>query len=99
MMGSTERAFRAKLKMPLVASSAIVLVSDQTICARAGLAGDSMVKVWVPTAKFRPTPSPLYVIKIGTSFAVADLNSPPTSDFDWVFIFGPLWEYRGSIRM
>ena len=99
MMDSSQTAFRAKLKMPLVTSSAIVLVSDPTICARAGLAGDSIVKVWVPTAKFRPTTAPLYVIKIGTSFAMADLNSPTTNHFDWVFIFGPKWEYRGAIWM
>jgi hypothetical protein len=99
MMDSSQRAFRAKLKMPLVASSTIALVSDPKICARAGFAADSIFKVWEPTAKLGPTHNPLYVIKIGTSFAVADLNSPSDSDGDWVFIFGPSWEYRGSIAM
>ena len=97
MMDSSQRAFRAKLKMPLVKSSAIVLVSDPRICARAGFAADSMFKIWEPTAKLGPTHDPLYVIKIGTSFAVADLNSPSDSDGDLIWIFGPLWEYRGII--
>jgi hypothetical protein len=99
MMDTSQTAFRAKLQMPLVTSSAIVLVSDSATCARAGLAGDSIVKVFVPNAVYAPTTAPLYVIKIGTSFAVADLNQTDQSDFDWVFIFGPLWEYRGSMRM
>jgi hypothetical protein len=99
MMDTSQSAFRAKLQMPLVSSSAITLVTDATVCAQAGLAADSIFKVWEPTATLGPTTDPIYVIKIGTSYAVADLNSPDTSDGDWVFIFGPLWEYRGSIGM
>jgi hypothetical protein len=99
MMDTSQAAFRAKLQMPLVSSSAIVLVTDAAVCARAGLAADSIFKVWEPTATLDPTTDPIYVIKIGTSYAVADLNSPDDNEFDWVFLFGPLWEYRGSITM
>lgn len=100
MMAPDASAFRAKLQMPLVLSSQIFLVSNSTTCARAGLAQDSIVKVWVPTATHPPTTAPLYVIQIGTSFAVEDLNSPRSGgEYGMVFIFGPLWEYRGSIGM
>jgi hypothetical protein len=100
MMAPDASAFRAKLQMSLVSPSQIVLVSDSTTCARAGLAQDSIVKIWVPTARHPPTTAPLYVIQIGTSFAVADLNSPRSgSEYGMVLIFGPLWEYRGSIGM
>ena len=99
LTASNQSAFRAKLQLPLVTSSDIVLVSDSTTCARAGIALDSIVKVWVPTATHSPTTAPLYIIRIGTLYAVADLNSASTSDFDWVLIFGPLWEYPASMRM
>jgi hypothetical protein len=99
MMDSSQAAFRAKLQMPLVTSSQIVLVSDSATCARAGLAADSIVKVFVPGATPPPSTDPLYVIRVGTSFALADLNSPSLEHFQWVFIFGPLWEYRGTIGM
>ena len=99
MMDSSQAAFRAKLQMPLVNSSQIVLVSDSATCARAGLATDSIVKVFVPGATPPPSTDPLYVIKVGTSFALADLNSPSVEHFQWVFFFGPLWEYRGIIGM
>jgi hypothetical protein len=99
MMDTSQSAFRAKLQMPLVTSSAIALVTDAAVCARAGLAADSIFKVWEPTATLDPTTDPIYVIRIGTSYAVADLNNTGDSDFDFVFIFGPLWEYRGGLRM
>ena len=98
-MDTSQSAFRARLQMPLVTSSAITLVTDPAVCAQAGFAADSMFKVWEPTQTLDPTTAPIYVIKIGTSYAVADLNNLDTSHFDWVFIFGPLWEYRGGIAM
>jgi hypothetical protein len=98
-MMTTSSPSRAKLQIPLVSSSAITLVADPTVCAQAGFAADSIFKVWEPTVTLDATTNPIYVIKIGTSYAVADLNNTDGSEFDWVFIFGPLWEYRGSIRM
>jgi hypothetical protein len=99
MMAAEQSAFRAKLSMPLVTSTGISLASDPAICARAGAAVDSMVKVWLPNETVTPVTTPLYVIQVGTSYAVADLNSLPSGEYDSVMIFGPLWEYRGSIAM
>jgi hypothetical protein len=97
LMDSSHSATRAKLRLPTVNTSAIKLVTNGSVCARAGLAADSIFKVWEPTAVLGPTTDPIYVIRVGASYAVADLNSPDDSDGDWVFIFGPLWEYRGSV--
>lgn len=99
MMDTSRSAIRARLQIPLVSPSAISLVTDPAVCAQAGFAADSIFKVWEPTQTLDPTTAPIYVIKIGTSFAVADLNNPDDSDFDFVFIFGPLWEYRGGLKM
>jgi hypothetical protein len=99
MMDSSSSVLRTNLQMPLVASSAIVLISDSTVCARAGFASDSIVRVIVPGASHPPTTASLYVIGVGSSFAVADLNSPADHHPDIVFFFGPLWEYRGAFSM
>lgn len=99
MMDSSQSGMRAQLQLPVVAASQIVLVADTTVCARAGLAADSLVRVWNPDATFTPGPFSLYVIQVGTSYAVVDKSSPPAGEFDWVFFFGPLWEYRGAVWM
>jgi hypothetical protein len=99
MMDSSNSVLRARLQMPLVASSAIVLISDSAVCARAGVASDSIVKVIVPTASQAPTTAPLYVIGVGSSFVVADLNASSESRLEVLFLFGPLWEYRGAFSM
>jgi len=92
-------ALRTKLQLPVVSASQITLVTDSTVCARAGQAADSVFKVWEPSATLDPTTAPLYVIKVGTSYAVTDLNNVDDGESDFVFIFGPLWEYRGSVWM
>lgn len=97
MMDTSRATLRTSLQLPLVSPSSITLVSNATVCSKAGLAADSIFKVWEPTATLPPTTDPIYVIQVGTSYAVADLNDPDDSDGDWVSIFGPLWEYRGSI--
>jgi hypothetical protein len=90
---------RTTLNLPVVAASQITLVTDSAVCARAGQAADSVAKVWEPSMTFDPITDPLYVIKIGTSYAVADLNNVGDGEKDFVFIFGPLWEYRGAVWM
>lgn len=92
-------ALRTTLNLPVVAASQITLVTDSAVCARAGQAADSVASVWDPTLTLSPTTDPLYVIKVGTSYAVADLNNVDDGDGDFVFIFGPLWEYRGIVLM
>lgn len=92
-------ALRTSLQLPVVPASQITLVTDSTVCARAGQAADSVFKVWEPSSTLDPTTAPLYVIKVGTSYAVTDLNNVDDGESDFVFIFGPLWEYRGSVWM
>ncbi len=99
IMAPPESAFRARFSLPLVAPANITLVSDPAICARAGAAADSMVKVWLPNETVTPVTTPLYVIQVGTSYAVADLNTPPDGEFDSLIIFGLLWEYRGMLAI
>lgn len=92
-------ALRTRLQLPVVTASQITLVTDSTVCARAGQAADSVARVWEPSMTLDPTTDPLYVIKVGTSYAVIDLNNVDDGESDFVFIFGPLWEYRGSVWM
>jgi len=95
MMESDAAAARASVSLPLVSMSELVLVSDPKVCARAGQAADSVFRTWSPGATFTTNP-PLYVIRVGTSFVVADLSAPPNphNEFDTVFVFGPRWEFR-----
>src|SRR3990170_8491161 len=85
-------AARDKVHLPVVPMGEIVLVTDASVCARAGQAGDSIVRVWIPTA---PPPSnttaPLYVVKVGTHYVVADWNAPSQHHYRPALIFGPLW--------
>jgi hypothetical protein len=92
-------SLRTTLNLPVVAASQITLVTDSAVCARAGQAADSVAKVWDPSMTLDATTDPLYVIKVGTSYAVADLNNVDDGHGDFVFIFGPLWEYRGIVLM
>ncbi len=95
MMESDAAAARDSVGLPLVSMSEIVLVSDPKVCARAGQAADSVFRTWSPGATFTKNP-PLYVIRVGTSFVIADLSAPPNpyDEFNTVFIFGPRWEFR-----
>lgn len=66
---------------------------------RAGHAVDSPFTALDPTDPAIPTTAPLYVFKLGASYALADLNQPNPRRHTPVFIFGPAWEYRGLILM
>jgi len=94
IMGSDGAAARAHLGLPIVDSSQITLVSDPAICARAGQALDSLNHAANPGATIPPVDTlPLYVLKVGSSFAVADLNYPSAQHFDYLFFFGSLWQF------
>jgi hypothetical protein len=94
LMGADGAAARAHLSLPIVDSSQITLVIDPVVCARAGQALDSLNHAMQPDATIPPPDTlPLYVIQVGTSFAVADLNSQSTGDFDYLLFFGPLWQF------
>ena len=94
MMGADDSAVRARFKLPLVDSAHITLVSDPVVCARAGRALDSIAQVLAPGGP-PPAPNrmPLYVIQIGNSYAVADLNHPNKNHYSMVFVFGSLWQF------
>jgi hypothetical protein len=96
MMGPEDSALRAHFTLPVVDSALVTLVSDPQLCARAGHAIDSAAYLLDPSRPIPPTnTNPLYVIKIGNSFAVADLNYPNKNDYTVIFVFGSLWQFLG----
>jgi hypothetical protein len=90
---------RARMSLPVVAPSEIVLVADSATCAQAIAAADSMVTVWNPSNPKEPTTTQFYVMRIGTSYALTDLSPQPNSEFAPVLVFGPGWVYRGMLAM
>ncbi|HEV7388799.1 MAG TPA: hypothetical protein VGN73_09315 [Gemmatimonadaceae bacterium] len=98
MMDSTHAQARSEFGVPLVQPSEIALVSDPATCARAGQAVDSLVHVWNPSATTPPWSTPLYVFRIGTSYAAMDrstLNQPAY----WVLFFTSAWAFTVPLRM
>jgi hypothetical protein len=95
LMAPKNTAVRTKLGVPLVSTSSVTLASDPAVCLRAGQALDSIGRVMAPGQPDPPPSSnPLYVVQIGSSFAVLDRNIPvPEHDY-YVFYFGPLWDFR-----
>jgi hypothetical protein len=89
---------RLEFGVPLVPPSEITLVSDSATCARAGQAIDSLLHVWNPTATVPPWPAPLYVFKIGTSYAAMD-RSDTNADSYWVIFFTSAWAFTTVLRM
>jgi hypothetical protein len=97
MMAADQGTFRTKYSLPLVDSTQITLVSDSTVCARAGQALDSLARVWEPTAPGPASTAPLYVFKIGTmSYALVDAEYIDDDDFEAILFFGSDWSYKGS---
>ncbi len=87
---------RARFSLPLVTPTQITLVSDPVVCARAGEAMIALARTWVPTAPDGPPPTtPLYVFRVGTSYAVVNLDSGNTADADFIFYFSPTWNHTG----
>jgi len=89
---------RAEFGIPLVSPSEITLVADSATCALAGQAVDSLLHAWHPTATIPPWQVPLYVFKIGTSYATMD-RSVPNQPAYAVMFFTPLWAYTTQLRM
>jgi hypothetical protein len=95
LMDPGHTALRTKLGAPLVSPSEVTLATDPSICQRAGQALDSIGRVFAPGQPDPPASSnPLYVVQIGSSFAVLDRNVPVPQHYYYVFYFGPLWEFR-----
>lgn len=95
---SADSVSRKKLSLPIVPPSEIAIVTDPKVCARAVEAADSVVAKWNPSAISPGGAYKIYVIRIGTSHAIVDLT-PPTSHYAAVLVFGPRWEYRGTVMM
>jgi hypothetical protein len=86
--------YRASFGLPLVTSQQIALVSDSTICATAGQTMDAHARTVDPAPR-APSTVPLFVFRIGTSYAVVDLLSPNTNDADFIYFFDSSWNYKG----
>lgn len=98
VMDSGQAQARLDLGVPLVPPSEITLVADSATCARAGQAVDSLLHVWNPTATIPSWQTPLYVFKIGTSYAAMD-RSTPNQDAYWVMFFTSAWAFTVPLRM
>lgn len=96
MMAPEHGPIRTSFALPLVSPSQIVLETDPVVCARAGEALDSLGRTWDPNAPVLPPDTiALYVIRVGTSYAVIDLESQNDNDADFIFYFGPTWNHTG----
>ena len=101
LMAPELSARRDSVGLPLASPDEIGLTTDSAVCARAGRAVDSLVRVLMPTSQPQPgSINPLYVFKIGSSFAVLDSHSP-TNDAPHrvVLFFNALWGYSFMIRL
>jgi hypothetical protein len=94
MMRPDGANYRASFGLPLASSQQIALVSDSTICAVAGQAMDAYARTVDPAPR-APSTIPLFVFRIGTSYAVVDLLSPNTNDADFIYFFDSTWKYKG----
>jgi hypothetical protein len=95
MMGPNWTEYRTSFRLPLVTSAQVTLVSDSTVCARAGQAMDAHALTVDPAPRPRST-IPLFVFQIGTSYAVVNLLSPNETDADFIYFFGPSWNFTGT---
>lgn len=68
---------RIALQLPQVPDSSVALVTDEAICRQAARAYDSVL---VATLKLPPSQRDAFVIRVGTSYVVADpaTNGPDT---------------------
>lgn len=98
LMDSNQAQARLEFGVPLVAPSEITLVADSATCARAGQAVDSLLYVWHPTATIPPWQAPLYVFKIGTSYAAMDRSTPNAPAYRVLF-FTAVWAHTVALRM
>jgi len=94
MMLPEHTATRTRKSLPLVTSAQITVVTDSTVCSRAGQAMDSLGYARDGVTR-PPSTIPLYVFQIGASYAVVDLLSPNDNDADLIYFFGPSWNSTG----
>jgi hypothetical protein len=96
LMAPTDTVVRGSLQLPSVATSQIALVTDQTVCMRAWQAVDSTVRATNPSAPANSAPRPLYVVTVGTYWAVVD---PRAHVGEWfpMYFFDPAWKYLNML--
>jgi hypothetical protein len=94
MMDSDQADVRAHFALPLVTPAQITLVSDSTVCARAGQAMDAYSRTVDPTPR-GPSTIQLYVFQVGSSFAVVDTLTPNDADADFIYFFDASWNFTG----
>lgn len=94
--GGTEyTVLRAALHVPAVPAAQVVLVSDDSTCARARQALDSLIHATNPNAA-NPLPvRALYVIKVGSVTAVNDPNSH-AGEYSPIAFFDAQWTFLGN---
>jgi hypothetical protein len=98
MMDSGQAQARLDFGVALVTPSEITLAADSATCARAGQAVDSLLHVWNPTATIPAWQTPLYVFKIGTSYAAMDRTTPNRPEY-WVIFFSSAWAFTAALGM
>ena len=95
LMKPESASLRTRFGVPFTSAAQIALASDPNICARAGQALDSLARAWAPSQPQPPAnANPLYVIQIGSDFAVVDENGPPLEHYHLILYFSPLWGLR-----
>ena len=95
MMTPVGARLRTTLKVPQVDSAQVSLVSDPSICLRAGQAVDSLTEVWAPTTHGpHPSSGHAYVFTLGTSYGVIYLH--PSNTRDVILYFDTNWAYTGT---
>jgi hypothetical protein len=87
-------SLRTRFGVPFASASQIALITDPRICARAGQALDSLASAWAPSQPQPPENSnPLYVVQLGSYFAVVDHSGPSLEHYHLIFYFSPLWKF------
>jgi hypothetical protein len=86
-----DSSYRKSLGLTATTDSAIVLVSDSTLCARAGQAMDSVSLADDPSQALPPWTHPIYLLKIGPAYGVRS-SIDQTGHYNFVFFFDSLWQ-------
>lgn len=87
---------RSKIHTPAVPATQVALVTDDSVCARARQALDSLIHATNPNAA-NPLPArPLYVIRVGTVTAIND-PSGSAGEYSPIAFFDPLWAFLGVV--
>lgn len=86
---------RAMFHLPSFNASDVTLVTDDSSCVRARQAEDSVIHATNPRAPVSIPARPLYVVKVGTYNAVADLAQRVEGNV-MLTLYDPNWAYLGS---